>query len=129
MPESERPSGLPTEWEADFTAEQLIPLRRSGLVPQRLRFNLDDVHARALDPSMAALAANATDYVFSPDEEALLEVGPSGLDLLKACSGQYLLREILDAVGDGNRDETLRFFRDLEQRRFLSWVSEPCESR
>lgn len=106
--------------------EQRAPLRRPGLLPQRLPFNIDDVHARLAESSPEPLAPNPTDYVFSPEEEALLEVGPDGVALLQACGGQFALGEILAAVGEENRGETLRFFHDLEQRRFLSW--QPCAS-
>ena len=106
-------------------SKRLIPLRRPGLVPQRLPFNLDDVRARLRDVSPTPLASRPTAYVFSPEREALLETGPDGLNLLKACGGQFALGEILAAVGEENRDATLRFFRDLEQRQFLSWEARP----
>ena len=110
-------------------SERSVPLRRPDLVPHRLPFNLDEVHARQRDPSRAPLAPNPTDYVFSPEREALVDVGPDGVALLKACSGDFALGDILSAVGEENRDQTMCFFRDLERRQFLSWRPEVTDAR
>jgi hypothetical protein len=106
-------------------AQHLVPLRRPDLIPERLPFNLDEVQARLRDGSTSPLSPNPTDYVFSPDREALVEVGSDGLALLKACNGDFELADILAAVGENGREETLRFFRDLEQRQFISWEASP----
>lgn len=103
-------------------SERCVPLRRPDLIPQRLPFNLDEVHALLENERSSPIAPAPTDYVFSPQQEALIEVGPDGLALLKACSGELALSDILGVVGEENRDQTLRFFRDLEQRQFLTWV-------
>lgn len=101
--------------------DDLVPRRRDGLVPQRLPFSLEEADALLHAGAAAPLAPNPTDYVFSPDREAMLEIGPDGLSLLRACGGEFSLGDILGAVGEANRDGTLRFFRDLEARQFLSW--------
>ncbi|HEX7191397.1 MAG TPA: hypothetical protein VF381_07475, partial [Thermoanaerobaculia bacterium] len=106
-------------------AGDLVPLRRSDLMPERLPFNLDDVQERLRDGSTEPLAPRPTDYVFSPEREALIEVGPDGLALLRACSGDFELADILAAVGEDGRDATVTFLRDLEQRQFISWKASP----
>jgi hypothetical protein len=99
----------------------MVPHRRDDLIPHVFRFKLDDVHARLREHDTAPLARNPTQYVFCPEREMLVDVGPDGVALLRACSGDYALGEILDAVGDEGRDPALQFFCDLAERRFIEW--------
>jgi hypothetical protein len=101
--------------------ESLIPLRRSQLAPWRLSFNLDEVRDRLRQESPEPLQRNPTHYVFCSETEALIEIGPDGISLLKTCNGRYSLAEILAAVGQQNRETTLKFFEQLHERALISW--------
>jgi radical SAM superfamily enzyme YgiQ (UPF0313 family) len=114
----------PVDWSHP---ERLVPRRRPGLVPQLLAFNLDAVRQRVDEPpsTVEPLGANPTQYVLCSDREALIEVGPDGINLLKACNGRFSLQDILAAVGEASRETTLRFLRDLESRQFIEWEVRP----
>ncbi|MCG6986183.1 MAG: B12-binding domain-containing radical SAM protein [Thiocapsa sp.] len=101
----------------------LYPLRSEGLIPITLAFNLDQIREQLRDRSQTGssvpLRQCPTRYVFSPKQERLVEVGDDGIRLLGACDGRFSVQEILMAVGESNRDETERFFVDLERRGLL----------
>ena len=99
----------------------LVPRRRPGLVPRTFAFNLNQVRQRMGEDDAAPLPRDPSNYVFSPDCERLIEVGPDGIGLLKACNGRFGLEEILAAVGGGGREATVRFLSGLESRRFIEW--------
>ena len=105
--------------------ETIVPLRRAGLVPAGLAFNLEQIAERLNRPDSGPLPRCPTNYVFSPEKETLVEVGPDGIDLLKACSGRFTLAEILEAVGERNRPTTLEFLKDLRVRELITWEKRP----
>lgn len=102
---------------------RMVPVRSPGLIPHVLAFNLDEIRKELGEepPGVGELAANPTHYVFCPERELLVEVGSDGIALLKTCNGQFSLEEILAAVGDKNRQSTILFFKELEERQFISW--------
>jgi anaerobic magnesium-protoporphyrin IX monomethyl ester cyclase len=123
------PAARPTEAPAAVAehavdlsqARHLVPRRRAGLVPRTFAFNLDLVRQRIGKDDATPIPRDPSDYVFSPDCERLIEVGPDGIGLLKACNGRFGLEEILAAVGEDSREATLRFLSELELRRFIEW--------
>jgi hypothetical protein len=117
-----------TERPAARAASQrgaVVPLRRPGLVPRVLAFNLDEVNERIAGGTTDALSRRPTCYVFSGERETLVETGPDGTDILRACNGMFTIDEILTAVGPGNREATLRFLEELEARDYIEW-SQPA---
>jgi hypothetical protein len=99
----------------------LVPRRKPGLVPRTFAFNLDQVRQRIGREDATPLARHPSHYVFDPDGERLVEVGPDGIGLLKACNGRFGLEEILASVGASGKETMLRFFSDLERRNFIEW--------
>ncbi len=101
--------------------DRTMPVRRPGLVPGVLAFNLDDVNARLDEGTTAPLEQRPTHYVFSSERERLIEVGEDGAEILRACNGTFTVDEILTAVGPANRDATVQFLAELEARDFIEW--------
>ncbi len=102
-------------------ALDLAPRRRPGLVARTFAFNLDVIRKRIDERDAAPVPREPSNYVFAPDCERLVEVGPDGIDLLKACSGRFALDAILAAVGESSRETTLQFLSGMERRRFIEW--------
>lgn len=105
--------------------DQTMPLRRPGLVPGVLAFNLDDVNERLAQGATAPLERRRTHYVFSSERERLIEIGEDGADILGACDGTVTVSEILAAVGPANRDATMQFLSELQARDFIEWRHAP----
>lgn len=100
---------------------RLVPRRRPGLVPRTFAFNLEQARKRIGKEDTTPLARDPSNYVFAPDCERLVEVGPDGIGLLRASNGSFVLEEILAAAGESSREATVRFFSDLARRNIVEW--------
>ena len=127
-PEQDRGEDAAPKTPVDLSRpEKLIPRRRTGLVPLVLSFNLNKVqeHLHESAGTGKIVEASPTEYVCSPDREALIEVGSGGIALLRACNGEFTLEDILAIVDEPSRGTTLRFMKDLEARDFIEWETLP----
>ena len=104
------------------------------VIPSRLAFNLDSLHrflktksqpgsTAAADPA-SSLGRCPGHYLFNPETEKLVEVGETGLLLIKPCTGQYCLGDIISSIGEQNRQTAMNFYRDLTKSGILSWEVE-----
>ncbi|MGE5340660.1 MAG: B12-binding domain-containing radical SAM protein [Candidatus Omnitrophota bacterium] len=102
----------------DFSdPRSLYPALRDGWVTQTFAFNLDRISERSPmnrpDTNTPSIPRSPTGYLYQPEEKKLKDVGENGLRLIRACTGAYCLADILDAIGEPNRETALQFYKQL----------------
>jgi hypothetical protein len=134
---TDRPPAALT-WPEPEDLGRIVLRRFPDLVGLTLPFNLDHLDAGqaggdgAPGPAAARSAglekAGAgclerceTRYVFSARLERMLDVGDDGWLLLKPCNGRFPLGEILEAVGERNRETARTFYQRLAEAGVLTW--------
>ncbi|MFH0784656.1 MAG: radical SAM protein [Pseudomonadota bacterium] len=111
-----------TENRYNTEPEHIFPVRMTELIPRKLRFPLEEIHAADSEQENSSKTLPmANDYVYCPENDRLVNVGEHGLSLLAACDGLHSLADILAIVGEDNRQTVLSFYDDLSTREFLTW--------
>ena len=122
--------GVGNETAFDISQPWLLyPKKRDYVTRRLLRFNLDHMR-QSLDAKVERGAKPGADdrssierspghYLFNPETEKLVEVGENGFLLVRLCTGECSLDDILRSLGEQNRQTALDFYRDLAISGFL----------
>ena len=121
LPPKDRPQAKATpavNWQFS-EPDKVFPIRRPGLVPRSLGFDIENIDAS--DPPMTGAkhtARRMTNYAYSPEKDKLVNVGDHGLG---PCDGRHSLADILETVGPDNHETVVNYYRDLSDRELLTW--------
>lgn len=111
------------------TPEAFYPKVVEGVKSVAVNFNLEKIRVGLKRPSdgnsTGGVGRSVTNYLYEPRIGKLVEVGEDGLWLIKPCTGEFSLQDIISSVGKQNTKAVRRFYSRLRETGFLELL---CES-